>query len=383
VFEATELFVRGVGETTDVVEKEMYTFTDKGGRSMTLRPEWTAPVVRAVLQHKLLAQGALRLFYVGPFFRYERPQAGRYRQANQFGVECLGFEGAEADVEVMQLAVELIRRYGMSDATLRINSIGDDNCRPRYREALLEYFRPLADRLSDDSRRRLERNPLRILDSKDAGDQKLIASAPTFLDRLCAACDEHFAEVRTYLEALGLPYVVDPRIVRGFDYYTRTVFEIVSSSLGAQNAVCGGGRYDNLVESLGGPPTPAVGFGMGEERFLMLAREHEGPAEPAGFQAIALGDAARAWLFPLVGALRRLEGAGPVHMDFQSRRIAAHFKIAERNRARWALIVGDDELASGEIVLRDLAARTERRLPVPSGDARDIAEAVLALAAAG
>jgi histidyl-tRNA synthetase len=379
MFEATELFVRGVGETTDIVEKEMYTFEDKGGRSMTLRPEWTAPVVRAVLQHNLLAQGPQRLYYIGPFFRYERPQAGRYRQAHQFGVECFGFEGPEADVEVMQLAVELIRSYGLEDATLRVNSIGDENCRPHYREALMEYFRPFAGRLSEDSRRRLERNPLRILDSKDPADRELVAGAPTFLDQLCAACDEHFAEARTYLDALGLPYAVDPRLVRGFDYYTRTVFEIHSPSLGAQNAICGGGRYDNLVESLGGTPTPAVGFGLGEERFLMLAREREPELPRDGFQAIALGDAARAWLFPVVGALRRLPNAGSVHMDFGSRRIAAQFKIADRNRARYAVIVGDDELAASEVVIRDLESRREERIAVgASSDPKATAGAIAA-----
>lgn len=376
MFEATELFVRGVGETTDIVEKEMYTFEDKGGRSMTLRPEWTAPVVRAVLQHNLLSQGPQRLFYIGPFFRYERPQAGRYRQANQFGVECFGFAGAEADVEVMELAVALVRRYGLDDVVLRVNSIGDDTCRPHYRDALLEYFRPFTGRLSEDSRRRLERNPMRILDSKDPEDRKLIANAPTFLDQLCEPCGEHFAEVRTYLDALGLRYEIDPRMVRGFDYYTRTVFEIVSPSLGAQNAICGGGRYDGLVESLGGPPTPAVGFAMGEERFLMSAAAREEEMPRAGYQAIALGDAARAWLYPVVGALRMIQKE-PVHMDFSPRRIAAQFKIADRNAARWALIAGDEELAAKTIVLRDLQTRTERRLEV-AGDAAAVAGAVAA-----
>jgi len=375
MFEATELFVRGVGETTDIVEKEMYTFQDKGGRSMTLRPEWTAPTVRALLQHNLLAQGPQRLYYIGPFFRYERPQAGRYRQANQFGVECFGYPGAEADVEVMHLAVELLHKYGLDDATLRINSIGDAECRPHYREALLRHFRPFAGRLSEDSRRRLERNPLRILDSKAPEDRDPIASAPTFLDALCSSCEEHFAEVRGYLDALGLRYLVDPRIVRGFDYYTRTVFEIVSPSLGAQNAICGGGRYDNLVESLGGPPTPAVGFGLGEERFLMIAPDRDSEPPRSGFQAIALGEAARAWLVPVVGALRE-SGGTPVFMDFGGRRIAAQFKIADRNRARYALIVGDDELAARQLIVRDLDDRRERRI-ASHGDAKAVAGAVL------
>ncbi|MBV8152309.1 MAG: histidine--tRNA ligase [Candidatus Eremiobacteraeota bacterium] len=374
MFEATELFVRSVGETTDIVEKEMYTFTDKGGRSMTLRPEWTAPVVRAMLQHRLLEAGPVRLFYIGPFFRYERPQAGRYRQANQFGIECFGFAGAEADVEVMRLALLLIGRYGIDDATLRLNSTGDAACRPGYRDKLAAYFTPLAAQLSEDSLRRLERNPLRILDSKAPEDQPLIQNAPRLLDSLCTPCAEHFAEVCAYLDATGARYVVDSRIVRGLDYYTRTVFEIVSPELGAQNTICGGGRYDNLVESLGGPPTPGVGFGLGEERFLMLARDAGGEQPRRGFQVVALGDAARAWLVPVVDALRS-SGALPVHVDYQTRRIAAHFKLADRNRARYALIVGDEELASHEVVLRDVETRTERRLSTP-GDARSVAGAI-------
>jgi histidyl-tRNA synthetase len=365
MFEATELFVRGVGETTDIVEKEMYTFTDKGDRSMTLRPEWTAPVVRALLEHKLLAQGPQRLYYIGPFFRYERPQAGRYRQANQFGVECFGYDGPEADVEVIQIARELIARYGIADAALQINSIGDEHCRPAYREALLAHFRPHVADLSEDSQRRLERNPLRILDSKSPADAPFIASAPTFLDTLCAPCAAHFAQIRAYLDAIGIPYAVNPRLVRGFDYYTRTVFEFSSHALGAQSAVCGGGRYDGLVQSLGGPPTPAVGFGLGLERFLMVVKATRGDAVRArsGFQAIALGDAARRRLVPLAAALRHA-GPDPVFMDFADRKIAAHFKTADRNNARWALILGDDELAKGVVVLRDLDARSDRPIPL-------------------
>ena len=362
MFEATELFVRGVGETTDIVEKEMYTFVDKGGRSMTLRPEWTAPVVRAVLQHSLLAQGPLRLYYIGPFFRYERPQAGRFRQANQFGVECFGFAEPEADVEVMQLAMELVLQNGIADAQLSINSIGDATCRPAYRDALLAHFRPHAAQLSADSQRRLERNPLRILDSKDAEDAPFIAAAPRFVDFLCGPCRAHFDAIVGYLDEMKLPYAIDPLIVRGFDYYTRTVFEIRSAALGAQSALCGGGRYDGLVESLGGPPTPAVGFGLGIERFLMVLRARGEASEPerAGFQAIALGDRARAFLVPIVAALR---GDGvAAFMDFGDRKLTAQFKIADRNGARYALIVGDDELAKREIVLRDLVRRSDRRV---------------------
>jgi len=377
MFESTELFVRGVGETTDIVEKEMYTFVDKGGRSITLRPEWTAPVVRAVLQHKLLAQGSQRLFYVGPFFRYERPQAGRYRQANQFGVECLGFGGPEADVEVIQIASALVARYAIGDARLQINTIGDEACRPAYRDALLAHFAPHRAALSEDSQRRLDRNPLRILDSKAPEDAPFIADAPTFLDTLCAACAAHFAAIRHYLDATGLAYDVNPRLVRGFDYYTRTVFEISSGALGAQSALCGGGRYDGLFESLGGPPTPAVGFGLGLERFLMVVRATRGDEAPPrrGFQAIALGAPALARLVPIVAALRTV-AAAPAYIDFSDRKLTAHFKTADRNGARYALIMGDDELAAGHLVLRDLVTREDRRISAGAG-AEDTARALV------
>jgi histidyl-tRNA synthetase len=376
MFEATELFVRGVGEATDIVEKEMYTFADKGGRSLTLRPEWTAPVVRALLEHNLLAQGPQRLYYVGPFFRYERPQAGRFRQANQFGIECFGFREAEADVEVMQVAFELLSAYRLPGVRLHLNSSGDEHCRPRYRAALLDYLRPHAGALSADSQRRLERNPLRVLDSKAPEDRTLVAGAPAFSDWLCDACAAHFARVRLLLDALGLPYAVEPQLVRGFDYYTRTVFEFVSDALGAQSAVCGGGRYDDLVQSLGGPATPAVGFGLGIERFLMVL-EKAGLAEPAapgGIAVIALGDAARAGAVPLAAALRRAGREVPVTVDYHDAKLTAHFKRAERAGARAAVIVGDDELARGEVVVRDLALRTQAAQRADAGVADAIVQ---------
>ncbi len=371
IFEATELFERGVGGTTDIVEKEMYTFTDKGERSLTLRPEFTAPVVRAALEHKLFAQGPQRLYYVGPFFRQERPQKGRFRQAHQFGVECFGYTGPEAEAEVISIAWELVRIHGISDAVLNVNSVGDAQCRPRYREALLAHFRPHAGALSEDSQRRLERNPLRILDSKDERDVPLIATAPTFEDVLCEGCREHFAAVRSLLDTLGIPYAVNPRIVRGLDYYTRTVFEITSSALGAQSTVCGGGRYDDLVASLGGPAVPGVGFGLGIERFEMMLEARGAFETPPrrGVQAIALGAQARLTLLPIVAELRRLER--PAFIDFNDRKVLAHLKIADRNNARHAIIVGSDELAAGEFVLRDLATRDEERLPL--GRAQDVA----------
>ncbi|MBD5635321.1 MAG: histidine--tRNA ligase, partial [Candidatus Eremiobacteraeota bacterium] len=326
-FESTDLFVRGVGETTDIVEKEMYTFADKGGRSLTLRPEWTAPVVRAVLEHNLLALGPQRLYYLGPMYRYERPQAGRYREAHQFGVECFGYAGPEADVETIALAYEVLREQGLS-VVVSLNTIGDDVCRPRYREALFAHFAPHRETLSADSQRRLERNPLRILDSKALEDRALVESAPTMLDVLCEPCAEHFARVRAMLDDCGIVYRVDPRIVRGLDYYTRTVFEFISDDLGAQSTVCAGGRYDGLVEQLGGPPTPGVGFAMGLERLLLiLAKRAPAASRPrAGVAVVALGDAARERVVPLVAALRRASGDVPVTIDYGDAKIAAQFK---------------------------------------------------------
>ncbi len=364
IFESTELFVRGVGETSDIVEKEMYTFLDKGERSMTLRPEWTAPVVRAALQHGLFAQGAQRLYYLGPIFRYERPQAGRYRQSHQFGIECAGFTEPEADAEVIALGWDLLQEYAIGGVTLRLNSVGDENCRPKYRDALRAHFAPHRDKLSADSQRRLERNPLRVLDSKAPEDQPFLAGAPQFERFLCAQCRAHFDSVKRALETIGVPYTVDPRIVRGLDYYTRTVFEFFSDALGAQNTICAGGRYDELVGSLGGPDVPSVGFALGLERFL-TAVEAAGSNEEArreGIQAIAIGPKALHELLPLVAALRR-RSAWPVFIDYGDRKLLAQLKIADRNNARYALIFGEKELAAKQIVLRDLVTRMDRNLP--------------------
>jgi histidyl-tRNA synthetase len=367
VFESTELFIRGVGAQTDIVEKEMYTFADRSGRSLTLRPEWTAPVVRAALEHHLFALGPLRLYYIGPIFRYERPQKGRYRQSHQFGVECFGFAGPEADLEVISLAWELVRGYGIGDAVLNLNSIGDERCRPAYRDALIAHFGPHLAALSEESRLRIERNPLRLLDSKDPADAPYVQSAPALESFLCAPCREHFEALKSYLDLAGIPYTINPRIVRGLDYYGRTVFEITSSVLGAQSSVCGGGRYDGLVQSLGGPDVPAVGFALGMERFLMMlqARDSQAQAPRRGLQAIALGAQARTVLAPIVAELRRTLEA-PVFADYLERKLLAALKIADRNRARYALILGSDELAAGEAVLRDLEHRSDRRVPFDS-----------------
>lgn len=373
LFESTELFVRSVGDQTDIVKKEMYTFTDRGGRSLTLRPEWTAPVVRAALEHHLLGSEPLRLYYIGPIFRYERPQKGRYRQSHQFGVECFGFAGPEADLEVISLAWELVRSYGIQDAALNLNTLGDKRCRPRYREALLEHFRPHLAEMSAESRERAQRNPLRLLDSKDPDDAPYIANAPVPSSFLCEGCREHFDALTAYLDLAKIPYAINPRIVRGIDYYERTVFEITSGLLGAQSSVCGGGRYDGLVASLGGPDVPAVGFALGIERFLMILEARGGEPEPArsGVQVVALGSQARTILTPVVAELRR-RSTVPTFVDYNERKLLAHLKAADRNRARFALIVGSEELASGEFVLRDLDDRSDRRLPL--GEPRVVAE---------
>jgi histidyl-tRNA synthetase len=375
IFESTELFVRGVGEDTDIVTKEMYTFTDRSGRSMTLRPEWTAPVVRAVLEHHLLSSDSLRLYYIGPIFRYERPQKGRYRQSHQFGVENFGYGGPEADLEVISLAWQLVQSYGIADAALNLNSLGDQDCRPRYREALLQHFQHHLDAMSPQAGARAQRNPLRLLDSKDPADLPYIESAPALESFLCAPCREHFEAVKAYLELAQIPFTINPRIVRGLDYYDRTVFEITSGLLGAQSSLCGGGRYDGLVRSLGGPDVPAVGFALGMERFLTILRAQALQPEAArrGIAAISLGTQARTTLAPLVAELRRRLDV-PVFAEYQERKLLAQLKIADRNRARFALIVGNDELVAGEVVLRDLEHRSDRRLPL---DAAKVLAALL------
>ncbi len=361
IFEATELFVRGVGEATDIVDKEMYTFVDKGDRSMTLRPEFTAPIVRAAIEHNLFAQGPQRLYYLGPIFRYERPQKGRYRQAHQFGIECSGFAGPEADVEVMALAMHLFRTYGLN-VVLRLNSIGDEQCRPRYREALLAHFRPHLEQLSAESQRRLERNPLRLLDSKSPEDQPFLDSAPKFQEYLCDACRVHFDGVKRYLEHIAVPYAVDARIVRGLDYYTRTVFEFTSDALGAQSTVCAGGRYDKLIESLGGPDVPSVGFALGMERLLLTIDAVDPLAESVrgGVQVVALGEQAREVLVTLT-ALLRYSLTVPVFMDYDDRKLLA--PVEDRRPQQRALRADRRQRRSSG--RRSDSARSERALGPP------------------
>ena len=361
VFEHTELFQRGIGDGTDVVDKEMYTFSDRGDRSLTLRPENTASAVRAYLQNKLYADGGLqKLFYIGSMFRYDRPQAGRMREFHQFGVEAIGGESPAVDAEAILLAYDFLTTLGLTGLTLKLNSVGCPTCRPVYREHLQEYFKEYLSTLCDDCQSRYTERPMRILDCKVDADKSFMVGAPAITDCLCAECAEHFAAVQSYLTNAGVTYELDTRLVRGLDYYTRTAFEIAYPPLGAQSAVAGGGRYDGLVEELGGSPTPAVGFAAGLERVL-LALEQQGllPESPpaADVFIIALGDAAAVAAFPLLHELRR--GGVRALMDYAGRSMKAQMKQANKSGARYAVILGDDELAQHTAVVRDMAQSTQ------------------------
>ena len=345
MFEATDLFVRSVGESTDIVRKELYTFEDKGGRSLTLRPEGTAPLVRAYLEHSMgHGQPMARLYYIGAMFRYERPQAGRFRQFAQVGAELLGPGAPAADGEMIDLFVAVMRGVGLEEPLVLLNSLGDNVCRPAYREKLREYFTAHADQLCGDCRERLKTNPLRILDCKVPSCQPVIAGAPTMLDNLCDACREHFQGVQAVLRALTIPFEVAPRLVRGLGYYTRTVFELHSGALGAQSAVGGGGRYDLLVEEFGGPSVPALGFSIGLERLLLVAS-----AAPAGARAPDVAVVARdpGALFEALALARELRGApgecGLVAVaDVTGRSAGAQMKWVSKMGARYAVFVPPD-----------------------------------------
>ena len=361
IVEHTEVFERSSGQTSDIVEKEMYTFADRGGRSLSLRPEGTASVVRAYLEHGMASlPQPVRLYYIGAMFRYDRPQKGRFRLHHQFGAEILGSDTPAADVEVLSLPIRLMQSLGLTEAIVRLNSIGDGVCRPGYVQALRDYFRPHAASLSEDSRRRLEVNPLRILESKERRDQELVRGAPLSREYLCDECRAHFEQVKRFFSAIGVPYVEDPHVVRGLDYYTRTAAEIYSGRLGgAQNAMLGGGRYDGLAEALGGPHVPGVGFGQGLERLLLvLAAEGLGvpPVETVDgtLQAFVatMGGEAEVEGFRLLDRLRTI-GIRAVG-EMGGRSLRAQMKSADRLGARFALILGEEELAAGRAALRDM-----------------------------
>jgi histidyl-tRNA synthetase len=356
VMEHTELFVRSIGETSDIVEKEMYTFEDKGGRSLTLRPEGTASVVRGYVQHALHTLPAPQKFYYsGPMFRYERPQKGRQRQFYQIGVEAFGAEGPEIDAEVISMLVLFLDRAGLAGLSVQVNSIGDEECRPGYRQALREYFSSSRDRLCEDCQRRYEQNPLRILDCKAKGCRELRQGAPEVSGYLCASCREHFAGLKRMLSTLAIPYEVNAEMVRGLDYYTRTTFEVTSESLGAQNAVAAGGRYDRLVEEFGGPPTPAIGFAVGMERLVSLAGQdgQDGQEEPAPAVFIAsLGDEAAAVAFSLADGMRR-DGLW-VELGYAGGSLKSQMRRADKFGARAVVIIGEEELKKNRANWKDL-----------------------------
>ncbi len=352
--EVTELFKRSIGEVTDIVEKEMYSFLDRHGDSLSLRPEGTAGCVRAAIEHGLLNQPQ-RLWYRGPMFRYERPQRGRYRQFHQIGVEVFGLSGPDIDLEVILLTARLWHRLGLQALRLEINTLGDAGERQCYRERLLDFLRPHADRLDPDSRRRLETNPLRILDSKDPTTQAILAEAPSLLDGLGAQTRAHFDALCAGLDALGIPYRINPRLVRGLDYYNRTVFEWITDRLGAQGTVCAGGRYDSLVEQLGGRPTPAIGFALGIERLVELLGQVDSGANPSvDAYLVALGDRAEIEALRLAERLRdRLPGLRLL-VNCGGGSFKSQFKRADKSGARYALVLGEAELELGVVGLKDL-----------------------------
>lgn len=367
IFEHYEVISRSVGDTTDIVSKEMYDFYDKGERHVTLRPENTAPVVRAYVENKLFGPEfpkPYKVFYYGPMFRYERPQKGRLRQFHQIGIEAFGSSNPATDAEAMVMALDFFNQLGITDIRLVINSLGDKETRSSYRQALIDYLEPHIDELSDDSKRRLHDNPLRVLDSKDKRDKQFVAGAPSILDYLTPEAKQHFETVKEMLEALEVPYEIDTNMVRGLDYYTHTIFEIMSDApgMGAQSTICAGGRYDRLVEELGGPETPGFGFAMGIERIL-LNLEIEGIEIPEinelDAYVVNLGDTTNIESLKVVQAIRN---AGfSADRDFMGRKAKAQFKTADRSKAKLVLTIGEDELANQVINVKSMADRVEKQ----------------------
>ena len=361
MFESTELFLRGIGETTDVVTKEMYTFEDRGGRSMTLRPENTASVVRAFLEHKLYGEPQVhKLYYMGPMFRHDRPQAGRYRQFTQFGVEEIGSKDPAVDAEIIAMAFQLFRELGLTDLVLHLNSVGCPKCRPVYRQKLLDFFADKKDQLCDDCNSRLEKNPLRVLDCKEDGEKMMNMGVPLITDNLCDECKEHFHKVQEYLTAVGIPFTLDPRLVRGLDYYTNTAFEIMYAPLGAQSTVCGGGRYDGLVELEGGKPTAGVGFAVGFERALLALQAFGSDLGADEAPCVYVANAGKELRQNVFAITQELRAAGIVtEADYQGRSLKAQFKQADKVGAKLILVLGGDELAAGKVKVRDMQSHDE------------------------
>ena len=359
IFERTELFVRGVGESSDIVSKEMYTFLDRADRSMTLRPEGTAPLMRALIENRLYQQpGLQKYFYIGPMFRYERQQAGRYRQHHQFGAEAVGMSSPEQDVELIDMVCEGYRRLGLKHLNVLINSVGDAPSRISYKDALSNFLKPKYELLSSDSKARFSKNILRILDSKDPQDQNLLNGAPTILDYLTPEARHHFDQVLRLLNAIGLSYTLNPRLVRGLDYYNKTVFEITSEGLGAQNSMGGGGRYDSLTESLGGPNLPSVGFGTGLERILQVMVKQGAPFPPPPHPLILLiplGEASRQLAFELACKLRKQRISAEI--DLSGKKVQHGLQLANHLQADFCCVIGEEELIHKTGKLKKMATR--------------------------
>ena len=353
IMEKTELFCRSIGDATDIVEKEMYSFIDKGENAVTLRPEGTAGVMRAFIEHKLYAQDPIaKMYYLGPMFRYERPQKGRYRQFHQIGAEITGVHDPLADAQVLNMLVRFFREIGLDEPQLQVNSLGCPDCRPAYRAALIEFLEQRVDSLCEDCRRRLSTNPLRALDCKVPGCIEATAGAPSMLDNLCGACDEHFTAVKSYLALTQTPYSINPRMVRGLDYYTRTTFEMVTGLLGSQSAVAAGGRYDGLISQLGGPSIPGIGFALGVERVALLLGEKDFSRQPDLFMA-TMGAGERAFAFRLMFDL--LQSGVKVEMDYEGKSLKSQMRRADKLGARYCVVIGENEVVSGRAQIKRMA----------------------------
>lgn len=371
VMEKTELFCRSIGDATDIVEKEMYTFTDKGENSVTLRPEGTAGVMRAFIEHKLYAHDPVsRLYYLGPMFRYERPQKGRYRQFHQIGAEITGVHDPLADAQVLNMLTAFFREIGLDEPSLQINSLGCPECRPAYRAALCSFLNERLEDLCEDCRRRLTSNPLRTLDCKVLGCVQATAEAPSMLDHLCGDCDQHFGSVRRYLDLSVTPYSINPRMVRGLDYYTRTTFEMVTGLLGSQSAVAAGGRYDGLISQLGGPAIPGIGFAMGVERVALLLGQREFASTPDLFIA-TMGSGERDTAYKLMDGLLKL--GVRVELDYEGKSLKSQMRRADKLAARYSVVIGENEVNSGRASFKRMSDGTTTELAL---NAEEIAAAL-------
>ena len=364
IFEYTELFQRGIGEVTDIVEKEMYTFEDKGGRSITLRPEGTASVIRSFLENKIYGQAQpTKYYYIGPMFRYERPQSGRFRQFHQLGVEAIASNDPALDAEIISLGMRLLQDFGLNDLELHLNSVGCGECRPAYVDKLKDYLNQHKDQLCDNCKSRIDKNPLRVLDCKNENCQKVIKDAPKITDNLCDSCDDHFEEVQEYLDILDLDYTINPLLVRGLDYYTNTAFEIKDNALGAQDTVFGGGRYNGLAEEIGNRDLPGIGFALGIERLLLSleAKDIQLPVESGvDLYITVIGDKAKKESFKLLDKLR--SSGFKTEIDYLGRGVGSQMKSADRMNAEYTIIIGEDELNNNSATIRNMKSGDEKEI---------------------